>query len=74
MSSGGTQVNDTTDKELVGGIQVVGMLSTQVMASTLHVGSHASTYVDILLAGAFAGAEVYLSNTPQVLHGLHTKR
>ncbi|MFB5747526.1 aspartate aminotransferase family protein [Cedecea sp. S5-13] len=64
----------TSAKALGGGFPVSAMLTTHVIASAFHVGSHGSTYGGNPLACAVAGAAFDIINTPEVLQGVAVKR
>ncbi|HIB8579460.1 TPA: bifunctional acetylornithine/succinyldiaminopimelate transaminase [Klebsiella pneumoniae] len=64
----------TSAKALGGGFPVSAMLTTHVIASAFHAGSHGSTYGGNPLACAVANAAFDLINTPAVLDGVSAKR
>ncbi|MBW7981306.1 bifunctional acetylornithine/succinyldiaminopimelate transaminase [Enterobacillus tribolii] len=60
----------TTAKALGGGFPISAMLTTDEIASVMHVGTHGTTYGGNPLACAVAEAALDIINTPQVLAGI----
>lgn len=63
----------TTAKALGGGFPVSAMLTTEEIASVMHVGTHGTTYGGNPLACAVAEAALDVINTPEVLSGIEQR-
>jgi succinylornithine aminotransferase len=64
----------TSAKSLGGGFPIAAMMTTEVLAKHLTVGTHGTTYGGNPLACAVAEAVIDIVNTPETLAGVKTKR
>ena len=63
----------TTAKALGGGFPISAMLTTNEIASAMHVGTHGTTYGGNPLACAVAEAALDVINTPEVMAGIEER-